>query len=124
MSTQTSSGNRNVLACATRLAFALACVFAFTAPTSADEATWIGPPTAAPHGNAHSSGVLAHSYKYHRQTPAASQTITPAGGWYGYGFPVKTHRWGWFGAAHYHPTVLWHRGYNGDAVRWSYRSGY
>ena len=47
-----------------------------------------------------------------------------AGGWYGYGFPVETYRWGWFGVEHYYPTVLWHKGYNGDTVRWAYRQGF
>jgi hypothetical protein len=73
-------------------------------------------------------GVLAESYQYHRQGYAngrpAHPTIAPAAGWYGYGFPVQTHRWGWFGAERYNPHVVWHRGYYGDCCRWAYRSGY
>jgi hypothetical protein len=62
-----------------------------------------------------SGGVLEESYNYHR--PQAS-------GWYGYGFPVSTFRWGWFGAEHYYPRVFWHEGYYGDCCRYSYRHGY
>jgi hypothetical protein len=70
-------------------------------------------------------GVVSDSYGYHRYgAPLAGQTIPRPGGWYGYGFPVKTYRWGWFGAARYYPTVLWHRGYYNDSCRWAYRSGY
>ena len=50
--------------------------------------------------------------------------VVRGGGWYGYGFPVSTFRWGWFGAAHYYPTVFWHEGYYGDCCRYSYRRGY
>ncbi len=75
-----------------------------------------------------SDGVLAESYRYHRQGgaygDAAPHTIAPPGGWYGYGFPVKTYRWGWFGAERYYPRVVWHRGYYGDCCRWAYRHGY
>jgi hypothetical protein len=73
-------------------------------------------------------GVIDESYVYHRQQPArmagAARSIEPAGGWYGYGFPVSTFRWGWFGGAHYYPTVFWHKGYYGDCCRYSYRRGY
>jgi hypothetical protein len=65
--------------------------------------------------------VIDQSYRYHRRVEADSAR---AGGWYGYGFPVKTYRWGWFGVEHYYPTVLWHDGYNGDTVRWAYRQGF
>jgi hypothetical protein len=72
--------------------------------------------------------VLEESYVYHRQQPAqtasAARSVEPAGGWYGYGFPVSTFRWGWFGAAHYYPTVFWHEGYYGDCCRYGYRRGY
>jgi hypothetical protein len=75
-----------------------------------------------------SGGVLEESYVYHRQQPAqtvgAARSVEPAGGWYGYGFPVPTFRWGWFGAAHYYPTVFWHEGYYGDCCRYGYRRGY
>jgi hypothetical protein len=75
-----------------------------------------------------SGGVLEESFVYHRQHPnqsaAVAQSVEPAGGWYGYGFPVSTFRWGWFGAAHYYPTVFWHDGYYGDCCRYGYRRGY
>jgi hypothetical protein len=75
-----------------------------------------------------SGGVLEESYVYHRQSPGhmagAARSVEPAGGWYGYGFPVSTFRWGWFGAAHYYPTVFWHDGYYGDCCRYGYRRGY
>jgi hypothetical protein len=73
-------------------------------------------------------GVLDDSYRYHRlgELPGKTPhpTIAPTGGWYGYGFPVQSHRWGWFGAEHYYPRVVWHRGYYGDRYRWCYRRGY
>jgi hypothetical protein len=72
--------------------------------------------------------VLDGSYRYHHfgELPgtAPHPTIAPTGGWYRYGFPVQSHRWGWFGAEHYYPRVLWHRGYYGDRCRWCYRRGY
>ena len=75
-----------------------------------------------------SGGVLEESYVYLRQQPmqlaGAARSVEPAGGWYGYGFPVSTFRWGWFGAAHYYPTVFWHDGYYGDCCRHAYRRGY
>jgi hypothetical protein len=75
-----------------------------------------------------SGGVIEESYVYHRQQPAralgATKSVEPAGGWYGYGFPVSTFRWGWFGAAHYYPFVWWHDGYYGDCCRYAYRRGY
>ena len=56
----------------------------------------------APVVSGSSGGVLAESYHYHRQGEAhgrqAHPTIAPEAGWYGYGFPVQTYRWGWFGA--------------------------
>ena len=75
-----------------------------------------------------SGGVIEESYVYHRQQPVrttgTARSVEPAGGWYGYGFPVSTFRWGWFGAAHYYPTVFWHDGYYGDCCRYGYRRGY
>ncbi len=75
-----------------------------------------------------SGGVIEESYVYHRQQPTrmagAARSVEPAGGWYGYGFPVSTFRWGWFGAAHYYPTVFWHDGYYGECCRYGYRRGY
>jgi hypothetical protein len=73
-------------------------------------------------------GILERSYRYHRHGAdtayAATPNIAPPGGWYGYGFPGQTHRWGWFGAQRYYPRVMWHRGYYGDCSRWGYRHGY
>jgi hypothetical protein len=73
-------------------------------------------------------GVLDASYGYHRQAQA-NQSVRPgpyppAGGWYGYGFPVSTYRWGWFGAERYYPRVGCRSDYNGDRMRWAYRYGY
>jgi hypothetical protein len=86
------------------------------------------PPAYQPQYEMRSGGVLEESYDYHRQQPmpmaTAPRTIEPAGGWYGYGFPVSTFRWGWFGAAHYYPFVWWHDGYYGDCCRYAYRRGY
>jgi hypothetical protein len=92
------------------------------------------PETAAPVEAANSAplpqSALDDSYRYHHfgELPeyAPHQAASPArqGGWYRYGFPVQSHRWGWFGAEHYYPRVLWHRGYYGDHCRWSYRRGY
>jgi hypothetical protein len=74
------------------------------------------------------SSVLEDSYRYHRfgDLPEITPhpTIAPTGGWYRYGFPLQSHRWGWFGAEHYYPRVVWHRGYYGDRCRWCYRRGY
>jgi hypothetical protein len=87
-----------------------------------------GAPQSQPRPEFRSGGVLEESYVYHRQPPArmagAARSAEPAGGWYGYGFPVSTFRWGWFGAAHYYPTVFWHHGYYGDCCRYGYRRGY
>ena len=86
------------------------------------------PPPSPPRPEIRSGGVLEESYVYHRQQPmqmaGAARSVEPAGGWYGYGFPVSTFRWGWFGAAHYYPTVFWHDGYYGDCCRYAYRRGY
>jgi hypothetical protein len=92
--------------------------------TRADQPIGMHRAAASPSAEIHYGGVLAESYSYHRQGPSAAATITPPTGWYGYGFPVTTHRWGWFGAAHYYPTVVWQRGYMGDQKRWAYRRGY
>jgi hypothetical protein len=86
------------------------------------------PPQMPPRPEIRSGGVIEESYVYHRQQPVrmagAARSVEPAGGWYGYGFPVSTFRWGWFGAAHYYPTVFWHDGYYGDCCRYGYRRGY
>jgi hypothetical protein len=68
-------------------------------------------------------GVLEASYQYQHGGPAPG-LISPATGWYHYGFPVETYRWGWFGAEHYYPTVWWAHGYYGDCCRYGYRCGY
>jgi len=73
-------------------------------------------------------GVLEESYDYHQEGRAYQSgrpgPYPPKGGWYGYGFPVSTYRWGWFGAEHYWPRVGWHTDYNGNCVRFAYRYGY
>jgi hypothetical protein len=83
--------------------------------------------TSSPATELRSGGVLDESFAYHRQPPSAQATapLTSAreGGWYGYGFPVKTYRWGWFGV-NYYPTVHWYHGYYGDCCRRTYRCGY
>jgi hypothetical protein len=90
-------------------------------------------PSAPPSIDARSGGVMQESFQYHRQgygdtrwngPHAPHSNVAPAGGWYGYGFPVQTHRWGWFGAGRYYPRVVWHRGYYDDCCRWAYRPGY
>ncbi len=68
-------------------------------------------------------GALEQSYQYHRQGPNGN-LISPATGWYHYGFPVPSYRWGWFGAARYYPRTMWHEGFYGDKCRWAYRNGY
>ena len=110
--------------CLTYFGLMLAAGVAMADQAQAQEIATTAPPQIVAHSDVRFGGTLAHSYGYHRNSPAVPATITPPAGWYGYGFPVKTHRWGWFGAAHYYPTVLWHRGYMGDQVRWAYRSGY
>ncbi len=86
------------------------------------------PPRMTTQPEIRSGGVIEQSYLYHRQPPAqvvsAPRSVVPASGWYGYGFPVSTFRWGWFGAAHYYPTHFWHDGYYGDCCRYGYRRGY
>ena len=81
-----------------------------------------------PQVDVRNGGVLDESYGYHRQAQE-NQSVRPGpyppkGGWYGYGFPVSTYRWGWFGAERYYPRVGWRSDYNGDCVRWAYRYGY
>ncbi len=95
-------------------------------PTQAPTST--GPTLYDPQVDVRNGGVLDESYGYHRQAQA-NQSVRPGpyppkGGWYGYGFPVSTYRWGWFGAEHYYPRVGWRNDYNGDDVRFAYRYGY
>lgn len=103
--------------------FADGAISAASPPASAATAA-PNPPAA----NAIPGGILAESYQYHRRghadAPNGQPNIAPAEGWYGYGFPGSTHRWGWFGASRYYPRVVWHKGYYGDYCRWAYRSGY
>lgn len=75
-----------------------------------------------------SGGLLEQSFNYRRQ-PQLQEVGAPAGyaragGWYGYGFPVQSYRWGYFGAERNYPRVIWHTGYYGDCVRTAYRYGY
>jgi len=80
-----------------------------------------------------SGGIIDESYSYHRQPPIALQPmrsaiemgcIPQANGWYDYGFPMRSYRWGWFGAERHYPRVIWHQGYYGDCLRTAYRNGY
>lgn len=86
-----------------------------------------------------------HSYEYYRQQLAQSQLqpmrsqielqpmrsqieqgcIPQATGWHSYGFPMRTFRYGWFGAERScYPPVMWHQGYYGDEVRTAYWQSY
>jgi hypothetical protein len=84
---------------------------------------YVEPAPGGPLVDVRSGGVLAESYDYQRGGQAPG-LISPATGWYHYGFPVSTYRWGWFGAEHYYPTVFWHHGYYDDCCRFGYRCGY
>ena len=81
-----------------------------------------------PQVDVRNGGVLEESYGYHRQGQEHQSLrpgpYPPQDGWYGYGFPVSTYRWGWFGAERYYPRVGWRSDYNGDCVRFAYRYGY
>jgi hypothetical protein len=77
----------------------------------------VEPPS--PHG-VRSGGVLQEAFQHHRQPPYAPLSKVPR---YSYGFPVPTYNWGWFGAKHYYPRTISHRGYYGDYWQWSYRRG-
>ncbi|MGD9632588.1 MAG: hypothetical protein AB7G28_06805 [Pirellulales bacterium] len=96
------------------------------APTQAPRPE--GPTLYEPQVDIRNGGVLDESYGYHRQAQANQSArpgpYPPAGGWYGYGFPVSTYRWGWFGAERYYPRVGWRNNYNNDCIRWAYRYGY
>lgn len=117
---------------------AVALAFVFSAGTSAWAQAFSQTPTQAPRPagptlyepqvDVRNGGVLDDSYSYHRQAQAMQSArpgpYPPKEGWYGYGFPVTTYRWGWFGAERYYPRVGCHSGYNGDRMRWAYRYGY
>jgi hypothetical protein len=94
----------------------------------ADEAALPAAPESAAPPSLRSGGLFEGSFNYHRQSPpqpaAAAASYRPANGWYGYGFPVQSYRWGWFGADRDYPRVMWHTGYYGDCVRTAYRYGY
>ena len=81
------------------------------------------PAPRAPEPDLRTGGVLDVSYNYHTQGPQ-SGVAGPPSPWYGWGFPVETYRWGWFGTAHYYPRVFWHEGYYRDCCRHGYRCGY
>jgi hypothetical protein len=103
---------------------ALLAAAALTAPIAAAQGPSYAAP--APYGplvDTRSGGVLQESYDYQRGGQAPG-LISPATGWYHYGFPVSTYRWGWFGAEHYYPTVWWGHGYYGECCRYGYRCGY
>lgn len=121
----------------TLMVCALAITFASRAQAAehadADSIDPLDAPVENPATDVRAGGVLSESFRYHRPgfdephslgSIAPHATIAPADGWYGYGFPVKTYRWGWFGAGRYYPRVVWHRGYYGDCCRWAYRHGY
>ena len=96
------------------------------APTQAPASA--GPTLYDPQVDVRNGGVLDESYGYHRQRQA-NQSVRPGpyppqGGWYGYGFPVSTYRWGWFGAERYYPRVGWRSDYYDNCVRFAYRYGY
>lgn len=80
------------------------------------------PAPRAPDPDVRAGGVMDVSYNYHTQGPNA--VGRPPSPWYGWGFPVQTYRWGWFGASHYYPWTYWHTGYYGNCCRHAYRCGY
>jgi hypothetical protein len=75
-----------------------------------------------------SGGILNESFDYHHPQPMRSAielgAIPQANGWYEYGFPMQSYRWGWFGAERHFPQVTWHQGYYGESMRASMRSAY
>jgi hypothetical protein len=75
-----------------------------------------------------SGGILNESFDYHHPQPMRSAIergrIPQATGWYNYGFPMQSYRWGYFGAERHYPRVSWHEGYYGDKVRTAYRYAY
>ncbi len=77
-----------------------------------------------------SGGMLEQSYNYHRQPDSQAASVTTgagsarSGGWYHYGFPVESYRWGYFGAERNYPRVMWHTGWYGDQVKTEIWHGY
>ena len=122
------------LALVALIAFTSAALLSMAAEqTGADAIELNEAPAGAAPIDVRSGGVLQESFQYHRQGYGNTDWNGPhppqsnfgqAGGWYGYGFPVQTYRWGWFGAGRYYPRVVWHRGYYDDCCRWAYRRGY
>ncbi len=113
-----------LLVCRAAILFA-AIVCLMSADKSAAWAQHYGryaPAPRAPEPDYRAGGVMDVSYNYHAQGPNAG--VRPASPWYGWGFPVQTYRWGWFGASRYYPWTYWHEGYYGDCCRYAYRCGY
>jgi hypothetical protein len=108
----------------------LLCVafFALESQALAQFAGTKPPITAAPAPlDIRDGGVLAESHSSHHQVapaPGPWPRVTPQNGWYHYGFPVSSTRWGWFGAERYYPLNFSHQGYNGDYSRIGYRYGF
>jgi hypothetical protein len=127
MASQVRRNARRWRSRAAMAAIALCVVGVFVSTSRAVEEQSLAPPQRLNAADTRTGGVIAQSYSYHQQGPAAAAApqgaLQPAN-WYGYGFPVQTHRWGWFGAGRYYPTVLWHQGFYGDQCRWGYRKGY
>jgi len=81
-----------------------------------------------------SGGRIEHSYEYHlrkvgvplqpMQSAIERGGIPQANGWYNYGFPMRSYRYGWFGAERQPPRVYTHRGYYGDKMRVEYQNYY
>ncbi len=102
--------------------------FCMTAETGAPAT----PPTNPSMGtqSVRSGGKLEQSYNYHRQSATQPTPVTAAvgsarsGGWYHYGFPVESYRWGYFGAERNYPRVMWHTGWYGDHVKTETWHGY
>lgn len=111
-----------------RIAFVIASGVCFSLVAADESAAWeppqgrYAPAPRAPDPDVRAGGALDVSYNYHQQGPNAG--VRPPGPWYGWGFPVQTYRWGWFGAAHYYPWCYWHEGYYGNCCRHAYRCGY
>lgn len=111
------------------LFLAATLIVAFSCCNAADEsAAWepapgrYAPAPRAPDPDIRAGGVMDISYNYHQQGPNAG--VRPPSPWYGWGFPVQTYRWGWFGASRYYPWCYWHEGYYGNCCRYAYRCGY
>jgi hypothetical protein len=92
------------------------------------------PPQTSAAETARSGGTVEESYYYHLQhsgvplEPMRSSIerggIPQANGWYNYGFPMRSYRYGWFGAERKPPRVYWHQGYYGDKTKVEYQNYY